>query len=105
VSEIERMHNVLKERFNIKVLGRISFALGISFQWSNKGVCMSQTAYIERIASHYNMENAKPTSVPILKGTKLLHSDCPTDETEIQEMRSVPYRNAIGSLLYVALGT
>jgi len=36
VDEIEQIHNVLKE--HVKVLGHISFALGIAFQWSENGV-------------------------------------------------------------------
>jgi len=65
---------------------------------------MSKTAYIEHIASQYNMESTKAMSVPILKGTKLLCSDCPTDENEIKEMKTIPYHSAVGSLLFVALG-
>ncbi|EPS63214.1 hypothetical protein M569_11573 [Genlisea aurea] len=31
VTEIDRMHQKLKERFNIKILGRLSYSLGIAF--------------------------------------------------------------------------
>jgi hypothetical protein len=103
--EIERMHNVLRDRFNVKVLGRVSFALGIAFKWSDEGVHMNQTAYIERIIQKYNLQDARPSSIPLHKDLKLTSKDCPSDPVVKKEMSLKPYRSAIGSLLYVALGT
>jgi hypothetical protein len=103
--EMQRMLNVLKQAVNIKILGHLSFALGISFQWSESGVKMSQEAFIERILKKFGMENANGTHLPVQKGFKPLYADCPKSEKEKENMKKIPYRSAIGSLLYIALCT
>ena len=103
--ELDRMHARLKERFNIKVLGRLSYALGIAFAWDQSGVKMTQTAFIDKIASRFRMDGATPSTLPVQAGFKPLKKMCPKDDTERDEMKKVPYRSAIGSLLYVALST
>lgn len=103
--EIERMQSVLTQKFKIKKLGIVSFALGIAFSWGSDHVKMTQTAYIERIAAQYGLSEAKPISLPLQKGFKPLHSHSPSLPNEIEDMKRIPYRSAIGSLLYVALGT
>ena len=46
--EIDRMTRELKRVFDIKMLRRLSFALGIQFNWLDHGVTMTQTAYSSR---------------------------------------------------------
>ncbi|EPS58475.1 hypothetical protein M569_16339, partial [Genlisea aurea] len=104
-AELERMHLCLKEKFNVKVLGKVSYALGISFAWKEGGVKMTQTAFIDKIVSRFRMEGSRPQSLPLQKGFKAVKAMCPKDDTEREEMKKVPYRSAIGSLLYIALGT
>mgnify|MGYP002143932091 CR=1 FL=1 len=98
--EIARMIETLGKIFDIKILGRLTFALGIRFEWRNDGVHMSQTAYAERVASRFHLDEARPTSVPMQKGFR--PSSFNEEESTNEE---IPYREAIGSLLYLALCT
>ena len=51
------------------------------------------------------MEDAKPLSIPMSPGHNLTKSQQPMNEHDIEEMRNIPYREAIGSLMYVVVGT
>ena len=68
-------------------------------------ISFSQTAYIQKIIKHFGMEGAKPLSVPINPGHNLTKSQSPSDPQALEELRCVPYREAIGSLMYVVIGT
>uniref|UniRef100_A0A2N9GRF0 CCHC-type domain-containing protein n=1 Tax=Fagus sylvatica TaxID=28930 RepID=A0A2N9GRF0_FAGSY len=47
----------------------------------------------------------KPVSTPVSKGTILNKSMCPTNKTELKEMKAVPYAQAVGSLMYAMTST
>ncbi len=81
------------------------FSLGIHFSWSANGLLMTQMAYIEKIATKFKMEGCKPLYVPMQKGTKPTAKMSPTSEKEKMEMSAIPYKKAIGSLLYLAICT
>ena len=51
------------------------------------------------------MKDCKPVSTPINSGTKLTKEMSPKTEEEISEMKLVPYRSAVGSLIYLVTGT
>jgi hypothetical protein len=97
--------NEMEKRFNIKNLGRILFSLGIHFAWTQNGLSMTQTAYIDKVASKFNMSECKPLYVPMQKGTKPTAKMSPSNDNKKNEMSSIPYKNAIGSLLYLAICT
>ncbi len=103
----ERAHllDEMEKRFNVKNLGKISFSLGIHFSWSANGLLMTQTAYIEKIATKFKIEGCKPLYVPMQKGTKPTAKMSPTSKKEKMEMSTIPYKNAIRSLLYLAICT
>ena len=51
------------------------------------------------------MDDAKPLSIPINPGHNLTKSHSPIDPNDIKDMRRVPYREAVGSLMYAVVGT
>ena len=103
--EIDRMMNALFVKFQIKSLGPLKFALGISFEWIKGGCRMTQTAYVKKIQKRFFMDGCTPSYVVTNKKNKPRQSDCPTSQTEVAEMKKIPFRAAIGSLLYLALAT
>ena len=88
-------------------MGSLRWLLGIGIERDREKrmISFSQTAYIQKIVKHFGMEEAKPLSVPINPRHNLTKSQSPSDPQAIEEMRHVPYREAIGSLMYAVIGT
>ena len=53
----------------------------------------------------YGFSSCSPVSTPLNPGTTLTQDQCPQTPAEVEEMRSVPYISAVGSLLYLAIAT
>ena len=104
-NERARMLGVLVEEFNIKMLGPVKYALGIRFDQQEDGIRMTQSSYIEKIAERFGLTNARPVSVPLQKGFRAYKAHCPVTDEQKADMANVPYRGAVGSLLYAALST
>lgn len=51
------------------------------------------------------MSDCKPVSTPIELGLRLSASQCPANDEEKEAMASVPYINAVGALMYLAVAT
>lgn len=51
---------------------------------------------------HFGMSDCHPISTPLDSNQKISAEMCPKNEVEKQEMAKYPYREAIGSLLYLA---
>src|SRR6201999_1863396 len=68
-------------------------------------ISLGQTNYIDGLIAFCNLEDAKPTSTPLPLGVKLGKEFCPADPEEFEDMRNVPYREAVGGLMYIANGT
>ena len=47
------------------------------------------------------MESCSSSDVPIVKGDKFSRFQCPKSENEREQMKSVPYASAVGSLNYL----
>ena len=50
------------------------------------------------------MEDANPLSIPIAPGHNLSNSQLPVSKSDIEEMRDIPYWEAVGSLMYAVVG-
>lgn len=46
------------------------------------------------------MESAKIVSTPLAQHFKLSSKQSPTDQDELEDMKTVPYANLVGSLMY-----
>ena len=61
--------------------------------------------YIERVLERFNMQSAKFASTPFPIHLRLSQRDCPTSGPEGEDMKSVPYAPAVGSLVYAMVAT
>jgi len=57
------MTTAWQDRFYLKMLGELSFALGISFKWIADGCFMSQSSYIDTIVKKFQMKGCNPASL------------------------------------------
>ena len=51
------------------------------------------------------MQDSKPGDIPVAKGDKFSHNQCPKNNHEVKEMQKIPYASAVGSLMYAQVCT
>jgi hypothetical protein len=66
---------------------------------------LSQRAYIEKMLKRYNMHNCSAQPTPVVKGAKLGTFKGPRNQLEIDQMKSIPYASAVGSIMYAQVCT
>jgi hypothetical protein len=95
------------QEFEITDLGEIHWLLGIEIlrDRSTRTISLSQKSYIDSVLKRYGLEDAKPLAIPMDPNTKLSNTQSPVTTREYAEMRDVPYREVVGSLMYAAIGT
>lgn len=94
----------LSSKFKMKDLGEISSILGMRVirDRGERTISLDQAAYINRILKRFNMQNCNAVSSPLEAGQRISREMCPKNESEKQAMIDVPYRQAIGSLMFLA---
>jgi len=94
------MKSELKQLFEMSDLGQMTKILGVKvFRDRTRGILeISQEGYIEGMLQKYNMSNCHPVSTPLPKNVRLERA--PSGDTS-----GIPYANAIGGLMYAALGS
>jgi hypothetical protein len=91
----------------MKDLGEASFVLGIEIHRDRrKGVFgSSQKAYLEKVLKKFSMHACNPMSAPIVKGDKYDSFQSPRNQYEIDQIKSISYASAVGSLMYAQVCT
>ena len=97
----------LCEAFEISDEGEIHWILGFAVMRdrSTHTLSLSQTAYIKAILRRFGLKEAKPLSTPMDPHVQLTAEQSPKMTAKVAEMCNVPYREAVGSLMYASLGT
>lgn len=104
---LKRIKSALMDRFKMKYLGALTYCLGLQVQRNQAqgNIIIHRSKYINEILQRFNMENAKPLSTPMALGSKLSKDDQPKTVAEQSEMESVPYKQAVGCLMYLTVWT
>ena len=94
-------------RHSITDLGPIHWLLGIKITRNRdtRTISLSQGSYIDTIINRFNLSDAKPIPTPMIPNTSYSAKDAPADKTEAARMAKIPYREAIGSLMYASVAT
>lgn len=96
-NDIDDIIEALKQTFEVHTMELATY-LGFQVETDAKGgILLHQTSYILKMLKKFFMADAKPERSPCTTA-KLLLDDTPLEE-------SVPYRQAVGSLLYAAIST
>jgi len=74
-------------------------------QSKNGDVVILQRAYAKRLLKRFNMHSCSPLTIPLRYGLSLSTEDCLANTSEIEEMRKVPYCEALGSLMWMQVTT
>ncbi|PSR87021.1 hypothetical protein PHLCEN_2v5279 [Hermanssonia centrifuga] len=104
---ISQYKRQLGDKYSLTDLGPVSWLLGIKVtrDLEARTLSLSQHAYIDSILARFNFTDLKPSSIPMDPNIQFLKSQCPMSLVDIARMRKIPYREAIGSLMYAAVGT
>jgi hypothetical protein len=95
--ELNQFVEQLKSQFKVTVKPA-SYFLGLQIeQQSNGDIKINQSGYARKTLERFGFDECKPVQTPMLKGT---------DDTQInREDSSYPYRQAVGALMYLMIGT
>ncbi|GBN16857.1 Retrovirus-related Pol polyprotein from transposon TNT 1-94 [Araneus ventricosus] len=89
---------LIKSKFDVKDLGKLSKFLGVEFEMRNGNFIMHQKSYINKMRNIFgNIPNCK-SLVPLSPGIAIY-------DNKEHDVLNVPYRNLIGSLSFLASRT
>jgi hypothetical protein len=95
--DIFDLKKLLKQKFEMKDLGKLRYFLGIEVIQSSKGIWLLQRQYALNKLSEYGMMGCKPISIPLKQNVKLS-----VDEGDLVEDTTM-YRHIVGSLIYMTI--
>lgn len=104
---IEMVKTELRARFKIRDQGPTSLILGVQLTRDRKSrtIHLSQPNYIQSILETFRMQDCNGARTPMDEKARLSSTMSPTTEDEKAEMKNVPYREAVGKLLYLSIAT
>ncbi|XP_074351643.1 secreted RxLR effector protein 161-like [Apium graveolens] len=91
----------------MKDLGEAAYINGIKVirDRRKRMLALSQEPYIDDVLTGFNMQESKKGNLPFRHGVSLSKSQCPSTPKEIENMKTIPYASAFGSLMYAMLCT
>lgn len=91
----------------MKDLGPAKRILGMEIQRNrDQGILeLSQKEYLQKILKSFRMENCKPVKTPLGAHMRLKSATDKEWEHEADQMKSIPYANAVGSIMYSMIGS
>jgi hypothetical protein len=105
-SKIDSIVQSLNSNFEITSGPAAMFVgLQISRIRSQKLLFLHQSHYIRKVLKRFNMADCNPKKVPADPHSRLDKNMCPSSPTEMDSMSKIPYREAVGSLLYIMVTT
>ena len=95
----------IRARYKITDLGPISWVLGMKVIRDRvaQTISLSQEPYVDAIISKYNFSDLKPVSIPMDPSIQLLCTSSAKSIADTTRMRNIPYRAAVGLLMYLAI--
>jgi hypothetical protein len=100
-----------KEKINscyaLTDLGPVHWLLGVKVIHDRavQTISLSQTAYIDSILARFAFADTKSYGAPMLPNILYSKNDAPSTPDEVAHMQKTPHREAIGSLMYLAVAT
>jgi hypothetical protein len=97
----------VKARYAMTDLGPTSWVLSIKIthDFDKRTLGLSQTSYINSILERFNFTDLKPVSTPMDPTLCYSKTQCLETLEEKAQMKNIPYREAIGVLMYCAIAT
>ena len=93
------------KKFTVTDFGEPEWFLGMRHRRAPGLVTLDQAAYTAKLLEKFNMTDSRPVGSPADPSTRLTVAMSPKTDSERADMAVVPYREAVGSLMYLAVGT
>jgi hypothetical protein len=77
----------------------------IDYPAINRRISLGQAFYTNAILQRFGFEHIRPLAMPMDPHVTLSTSQSPKTQNEFAMMRDIPYREAVGYLMYLSLGT
>jgi hypothetical protein len=90
----------LSTLYTVKDMGEAEYFLGVKIEREQNRLRLSHESYINSVLERYGMQNAKPVVTPMVQSSDLM-AKSPRSDSEASRMVCVPFREDIGSLLYL----
>ena len=99
IKSISSVKRQLSNIFEMKDLGKLHVMLGIHVERcrQKKLLFISQPDYVQTILHRFDMQDSNPMSTPMINSEPAM--------TMSNDVIDIPYRQAIGSLMYLMVGT
>ncbi|GJS01118.1 retrovirus-related pol polyprotein from transposon TNT 1-94 [Tanacetum coccineum] len=93
--DCDRFSNEMSSKFQMSMMGQISFFLGLQISQNPRGIFINQSKYANEILKKFDLHKSDPIGTLMVERTKLDEdlSGTPVDQTK--------YRSMIGSLMYL----
>lgn len=95
---LDELKSKLSSTFHMKDLGRARTCVGMTIEYERDVISINQSIYAEEVLNRFGMENCKPAASPCDMSQRLTIG---SDGSPV----NVPYREAVGSLLFLVQGT
>lgn len=79
---------------------KASYFLGLEIEQTDDYITINQQAFAKKILERFNFSDCKPVSTPMLKASEISQPG-----KENSKAHNFPYRQAVGALMYLMLGT
>jgi hypothetical protein len=99
--ELVKLKQALSSEFQMKDMNEVGYVLGIKVVRTESKIFLSQEKYAKELLVRFGMESCHGAFTPLETGTIL---DANGEGTELCG-DNVPYREAVGSLMYLMTGT
>jgi hypothetical protein len=105
--QYERIKELLESKFRMKFLGELRWCLGMRVTRDHAAgtLTLDQEVYVRNVLDRFHMEDSKTVSTPQTVGQPLSLSMCPSTEEEKADMANIPFRSAVGAILYASTRT
>ena len=101
-SETQKLIKGLKSKFKITLSSGEKY-IGLEIDQAPDGsIVISQEAYVKEVLLRFNMQDCKPIGTPADPSNPLSADMSPRTDDERKEMEKIPYKQAVGALMFLA---
>src|ERR1044071_687881 len=92
---VEKFKRLMSSEFEMSLIGKLSFFLGLQITQKDKGTEVHQQKYLRELLKKFQLNDCKPVSTPISLQSHL------RTEPSSEKVEGKIYRGMIGSLMYL----